>query len=132
VYDSNKVINISGYNYVLQNIDRIQNYGIHFDSVTKNWLFIYEDSRGVFHSFVFDKNSVLWQNDQITYQADLGDLCFNNGIIFSPTDGAIRGFNYKTNSYKDFPCDIVDTNCQLIRRGNKFTVVAEKNIYEVG
>ena len=97
IYDGFKIVNISGYNYQINDNDKIINYGMHFDDVKKRWLFIIEDDKGNFKTLIFDKNNVIYSSDSIRYQTDLGNLCFSCGIIFSPSDKAIRGFGYEKN-----------------------------------
>ena len=38
----------------------------------------------------------------------------------------------RKNAYKDFECSILNVNSQLIKDGNKFTVVKENGVYSVG
>jgi len=132
IYDGFKIINISGYNYQINSNDKIINYGIHHDSTKKHWLFITEDDKGNFKTLIFDKNKVIYSSDSIRYVTDLGNLCFSNGVIFSPSDKAIRGFGYVNNVYKDFNCDVVNDGSKLIREGNKFIVINEKEVYKLG
>jgi serine/threonine protein kinase len=132
IYDNMKIINISGYNYTFINTSKIVNYGIHFDSISKKWLFIFEDSKGKFTTMVFDKNNLIYQNDSIKYTNALGNLCFNNNVIFKPCDGAIKGFSYEKNIYKDFECNVVNEDSKIIKQGGKFIVINEKEIYKIG
>lgn len=132
-YQGFKILNISGYNYTLKDHNsKIVNYGIHFDRVTKKWLFIIETVTGNFDTYVFNKNNVEYFNDTIKYAVDLGNLCFSNGIIFRAGDGYIKGFDYAKNVYKDFPCKAVNDGAKLIRKNNKFVVINEKEIIQVG
>ena len=132
IYDGFKIVNISGYNYQINDNDKIINYGMHFDDVKKRWLFIIEDDKGNFKTLIFDKNNVIYSSDSIRYQTDLGNLCFSGGIIFSPSDKVIRGFGFEKNVYKDFACDVVNDGSKLIREGSKFIVVNEKEVYRLG
>lgn len=132
IYDNMKVINISGYNYVLKDNDKIINYGIHYDIISKQWLFIIENDRGQFKTYIFNKNEIKYETDKIKYSTELNNMCFNNGTIFIPIDGAIRGYSYSKNKYKDFICDIVTEDSKLIKESKKFTVINEKEIYKIG
>jgi serine/threonine protein kinase len=132
MYDNMKIINVSGYNYTLMNGEQIVNYGIHFDVVTKLWLFITENSKGKFNTYVFDKNKLIYQSDSIKFSGSLGNLCFNNNVVFKAGDGVIKGFSYTKNVYKDFICDIVNEDSKLLKEGNKFIVINEKEVYQVG
>jgi serine/threonine protein kinase len=132
IFDTMKVINIDGYNHVINNDSKVREYGIHRDPVSGQWLFIYYDNHSKFHTYVFEKNKVIFENHDIRYSANLGNLCFFATNVFSPSNGAIRGFSYSKNAYKDFPCQVINDDSKLIRTGNKFTVINEKEIYEVG
>ena len=132
IYDNMKIINVSGYNYTLMNTDKIINYGLHYDIVTKRWLFITENQKGLFNTYVLNKNNVIYESEAIKYTNDLGNLCFYNNIIFKPSDGCIKGYSYEKNIYKDFECNIVNEDSKLLREGGKFIVINEKEIYKVG
>lgn len=132
IYDGMKIINISGYNYTLMNNDDIVNYGIHYDSAKQQWLLILENSKGKFNTYIFDKNKIVYQNDNIKYITDLSNLCINNGTIFRAGDKSIMGFNYGKNLYKDFNCDVVNEDSVLIKEGNKFIIINEKEVYRLG
>jgi len=112
--------------------DKIMSYGMHYDVTKKNWLFITEDDKGNFKTLVFDKNKVIYSSESIRYSTDLGNLCFNGGVIFSPSDKVIRGFGFEKNVYKDFSCDVVNDGSKLIRDGSKFVVVNDKEVYRLG
>lgn len=132
IYDGFRIVNISGYNYQINDNYKILNYGIHYDEIKKKWLFIIEDDKGNFKTYIFDKNKVVYSSDSIRYSTDLNNLCFNNEVIFSPSDKCIRGFGYEKNVYKDFVCDVVNDGSKLIREGNKFIVINEKEVYRLG
>jgi len=132
IYDNMKIINVSGYNYTLMNTDKIINYGLHYDIVTKKWLFITENQKGSFNTYIFDKNNIIYESEAIKYTNDLGNLCFYNNIIFKPSDGCIKGYSYEKNIYKDFECNIVNEDSKLLREDSKFIVINEKEIYKVG
>jgi serine/threonine protein kinase len=132
VYKDYLVLNIDGYMEKIDGNFNIQNYGIHFDNITNRWLFIIEDSKGIFTTFIYDKNNQKYINNLIRYAVDLGNICFNNKIIFISANKMIRGFAYDKNIYKDFPCDIVNEDSKLARENNKFIVINEKEIYKVG
>jgi len=132
LYDNLKIIDINGFNYTINDNKKIQNYGIHHDAASKQWLFIIEDSRGVFTTYIFNKNNVVYQNDSIKYTNDLGNMCFSGKVIYKSVDKAIRGFSYEKNKYKDFPCDVINEESKLIWESGKFIVINEKEIYKVG
>jgi hypothetical protein len=132
MYDQKKIINISGYNYEWNSNDKIQEYGIHYDNASGNWLFIIQNQRGEFKTFVFNKNKIIFESDQINYSVGLSNLCFNNNTIFIPRDKSIRGFNYQKNVYKDFDFDVVNDDSKLIKDNNKIYVINEQEIYMIG
>lgn len=132
LYYGMKIINISGYNYTLNNDDKIINYGIHFDSASKKWLFITENDKNEFVTYIFDKNKVIYQEDNIKYTSSLINMCFRNEIIFKAGDAVIIGFDYKNNRYKDFACEIVNETSCLVRENNKFIVINDTEVYLVG
>jgi hypothetical protein len=131
-YDNMKVLNINGYNYIWNNTDRIQEYGIHFDSISKHWLFITQNQKGEFKTLIFDKNKVVFESDQINYLVNLGNLCLNNNTIFIPGNKLIRGYNYQKNVYKDFEFDIVNDDSKIIKESSKIHVINEQEIYVIG
>lgn len=132
VYNDKKIINISGYNYILNNKDKIQDYGIHFDNITKKWLFIIKNNKDEYLTLIFDKNKVVYEENSIRYTNSLENLCFNNDTIFKPDNGFIKGFNFSKNVYKDFKCDIITPESKLIKEGSKFIVMNETTIYKIG
>jgi len=131
-YDGFKIVNVSGYNYQMNDNDKIINYGIHLDIIKKLWLFITEDDKGNFKTLVFDKNKIVYSSDNIKYLVDLGNICMNNGIIFSPSDKCIRGYDFNKNIYKDFACDIINDSSKLIRENSKFIAINENEVYLIG
>lgn len=132
-YDHAKVIDVSGYNHQLNNMDKVVEYGIHFDEVTKRWLFIFKKEGDTFWTYVFDsKGKIIYSTDKIPYVGELSNICFNKGIIFIPSDGAIMGFDYKTNRYKEFKIPVVYEGTILVRKRRKFIAINEREIYEIG
>jgi len=77
-------------------------------------------------------NSNILKQTKNKHVTDLGNLCFSNGVIFSPSDKVIRGFGFEKNVYKDFVCDVVNDGSKLIREGSKFIVINEKEVYRLG
>jgi hypothetical protein len=133
MYDNKKIIDISGYNYQLDNTDKIVGYGIHYDEVTKKWLFIFENPKGDFFTYIFDKTKgIVYSNDKVRYIGKLCNLCFYGNIIFKPADKKIVGFNYEKNQYKEFEVPVINEGTNLIKRDKKFIAINEKEIYEIG
>lgn len=132
IYDNNKVLNIDGYTYILQNTDDIVDWGIHFDRKSKHWLFVYTNQHDVTNTLVFDKHNMIFTNDSIEYQCQLSNLCYDNGVIYIPSDKCIIGFNHATNVYKEFQSSIVDNESRLQKNRNKIIVINDTEIYELG
>lgn len=132
-YDIKKIIEISGFNFEIENSDRIMEYGIHYDEISRRWLFIFENQKGDFYTYIFDKQKgLIYTNDLVRYLGKLNNLCFYNNIIFKPADKKIIGFDYQNNRYKEFDVPIVNEETNLIKRGKKFLAINEKKIYEIG
>lgn len=132
MYSNMKIINVSGYEYTLNNNDKIINYGMHYDKYTKSWLFVTENQKGIFNTYVFEKNNLLYETDKIKYNSSLSNLSFEQNTIFKAGDKLIRGFNYTKNAYKDFMFDEVNEDSKLMKDGSKFYVINEQNIYKLG
>jgi serine/threonine protein kinase len=137
IFDSQKVIEINGYQYIINDKRKVINWGIHYDKISKQWLFITEDARGKFDTYVFEVSRLgltnVYHNDIIRYANNLGYMCFSNKLIFKAGDGFIKGYSYEKNAYKDFPCDVVTEDTKLIRTNDmKFIALTEKGIYKIG
>jgi serine/threonine protein kinase len=132
IFDNNKILNINGYNYILNNNDKILNYNLSYDLRTSKWLFVYETQKNEFFTCIFDKNVLQYKENKIRYGCSLNNICFYNNTIFIPYDGYIRGFNYKHNKFKDFDCNIISTESKLIKDSKYIFAINEKNIYKIG
>ena len=44
-------------------------------------------------------------------------------------DGKIRGYAYQKDAWKDFLCEIVDTDSRLLRKGKGFYIINHENVY---
>lgn len=132
IYDNAKIFNINGYNYVASDLSKIVNYGIHHDPITGRWLFILEDTAGRFTTYVF-KNNTLEYSSNTRYQCPLNNICFYGGIIYTPEDDGIKGFNYRKNTERFFNCDVVTPDSKLIMSdAGKFIIINDKSIYQFG
>ena len=107
-------------------------YGIHYDPIFHRWLFVIEDNRGNFLTRVFENNKIIYEERNLKYSCSLSNLCFYNNTLFIPKDGAIRGYNFLKNVFKDFNCSIVSEDSKLIREDKKFIAINEKEIYQIG
>lgn len=129
-YFGKVVANINGSNIDLEYNSKIINYGIHFDSISKSCLVILENKANKFTTFVVDKdNNIVYKNEDIYYNCILSNICFNNNTIFIPIDGNIRGYSYTKAIYKDFKCGEINDNSKLIKKGSKFIIVNDNNIF---
>lgn len=132
-YDHNKIVEVDGQFYTLENSsEKIVNYGIHKDKVSGYWLFVYENSKGVFKTYVFDGNVIKFSTDLIKYSCMLSDMCFNNNTIFAPNDGCIKGYSWQKNAYKDFVCGVVSIDSRLVRDGARFLIINDAAVYTFG
>lgn len=104
---------------------------MHKDNVSDKWLILLEDSKGIFNTFVINKNCAEYHTDQIKYGCSLFNPCINNSTIFIPIDGKIRGFAYQKSSFKDFECGIVSEESKLIKEKNRFIIVNLENVYRL-
>jgi len=131
-YDHGKVVSVSGHVQELENTDKIMEYGIHFDLVSKKWLFIFETKTGSFLTYIFDKTNMVYQSDKIRYVGSLGNLAFYNDLMYKPSRKAIIRFDYKTNQYKEFKVPTVSEGTKLMKKGKKFIAINETEIHEIG
>ena len=107
-------------------------YGLHYDKATDAWLVVMEDASGGYRTLILHQTTMLFDTEQLLYSCPLGNLCIFHHTIFFPMDGKIRGYAYQKNQYKDFTCDVVDTDSRLIRRKKQFLIVKEENLYTFG
>lgn len=129
IYDENIVVCIDGYYHTLNFNKKIVSGDVHYDKHLDRWLLLIEDSANAYHSYIFEKNTLLWQNSKITYKCPVYNVAFDYGTIYIPVDEAIRGLNVKTLNYKDFQCDVVSPDSMLIKNNSQFVIVNDDNIY---
>ena len=130
IYDKKIITNIDGYFYEFDFDKRIISGDVHYDIHKDRWLLILEDGSSVYHSYIIEKNNLIWKNSKVTYKCPVYNVCFDNGIIYIPIDDAIRGMNVKTLQYKDFKCSVVTSDSKLVKRNNQFIIVNDENIYK--
>ena len=131
-YDDKLIINIDGYNNILDYINGIINYGIHYDNKLDRWLIVLEDKFSQFRTLVMYTKGVSFDDTRIKYKCHLNNLCLSNSTIFIPIDGAIRGYAYNKDVFKDFECNVVSPDSKLLRNGKSFTIINDENIYTFG
>lgn len=128
VYDQNIIVNIDKTMFNFKSNKTIQEYGLHYDQASKSWLMILEFSDGTFMTKVFNK-IVQYEDTTIKWSGNLANYCFYNNTIFKTVDGAIRGFNYSKNLYKDFECDVVEDDMKISRKDKGFIVLGDTKGY---
>lgn len=129
IYDGKIIINIDGYFYTMDFDKKVLSGDVHYDSRTGRWLVLLEDTTSSYYSYVFDKNAVVWQSNKMLYGCPVYNVAFDCGAIYFPIDNAIRGLSIKTMQYRDFRCDVVNTDSVLIKNGSQFIIVNDDNIY---
>ena len=107
-------------------------YGIHYDDIASKWLILLEDSAGTDRTYVVSGRGIEYETDQISYQCPLSAPCISNSTLYIPIDGKIRGFSYIKSVYKDFACDVVNSDSTLLKRKNQFVIVNDENVYRLG
>jgi serine/threonine protein kinase len=132
MYDHKTVVEINGQFIELTEIMKPVNYGLHYDNVSKRWLFIYERSSGQFVTYIFEGTQTLYHDTNNKYAVPLDSLAFNNNTIYSAHECSIRGFNWVKNTYKDFQCDEVEEGATLKFKGKKIIVINQASVYEAG
>ena len=130
-YTGKLIVNINGTNTMINYDSDIVNYGIHHDDASGKWLIILEDSSGRFRTYIIRKGEVEYSTESIKYSCQLSCPCISNSTIFIPIDGKIRGFSYKKSAFKDFECNVVSEESQLIKEKNRFTIVNLENVYHL-
>lgn len=131
-YDHHTIFNIDGYHYTYPSSLDAQKTVVHFDAMTKRWLVLVETKSGNYRTFVFDKNTLVFESSTLKYHAPIQHVCFSNNTIFTPQEGFIRGLQVEKFQYKDFPCAVVNENSVLTRKEKQFVIVNEKEIYTFG
>lgn len=128
-YDGKLIFCIDGICCEVLHKDRILNYGMHHDPVKDLWLVVLEGNSGKLRTLILSGASLLYDADQIRYPCSPEHLCIYNGTIFFSMDGKIRGYAYQKDAWKDFLCEIVDTDSRLLRKGKGFYIINHENVY---
>lgn len=131
-YDTMRIINVDGYNIESNIMDKMVNYGIHFDTITKRWLFIYETVKGDFVTRVYEKDKILFSDTSVKYSCNLSNLCFFNNAIYIPGDNKLIGYSYSKSAYKIFDFDFIDTESKVERCSSYFKIYFDNKIYQFG
>ena len=131
-YDHKTIIETDKNFIELADIIRPTSYGLHYDDITKRWLFIYESTTGKFVTYVIEKTNVLFKNDALRYNVPLDSLAFHSNTIYTAHTDLVRGYNWKKNEYKDFNCIGTEEGAMLMFKGKKIIIINQKEIYEAG
>ena len=132
-YDTQKLINISGYTYTLDIQKRIITHTIKYDSQTNTWLFIFKTEQNLFYTYIFEKtHGILYAQNDIHYLDNLQNMDYHNGLIYKPKDGGITRFNWKTNEYKEFQIEIIQSDTKIKKMDNKIMALTPNHIYILG
>ena len=91
-----------------------------------------ENERGSFLTCILGENGIEYQDNQISYSCNLEHVCISASILYIPLEGKIRGYSYQKSTYKDFICEIIVESSKLMKQKNKFLVISEENVYQVG
>lgn len=129
VYDRKIITDINGYFHEIDYDKKISDVAAHYDEKTNRWLIVIDDGSCGYDSYAMDGNTLIWKNCNIDYKCSVHNICFSNGAIYIPVDGAIRGMNIKTMNYKDFSCSVVDSDSVLRKRNGQFIIINDDNIY---
>lgn len=131
-YRGKLILTVNGTNVEIKYDTDVIYYGIHYDDVALKWLVLLKDSAGVDRTYVVGGKGIAYETDQISYQCPLSAPCISNSILYIPIDGKIRGYSYMKSVFKDFVCDIVNSDSRLIKRKNQFVIVNDDNVYRLG
>ncbi len=134
LYDKKMLITSKKFSVFLNYKNKITEYAIKYDKISKNWLFIYETSTGTHRTVVISlKGEIIFDKEVYRYSAtSLNSICFANNTIFSPSHGKIVGINYLENRVKNFDCHVVNEDATLNFENGGFDILTDKAIYRFG
>lgn len=133
LYPKNMIIVTDNFNLNLGYDGKITEYAIKYDKVSKNWLFIYETSKGEHRTIIISNGKVIFDSKIYKYSAyPLSNICFANNTIFSPSHKKIVGINWNANIVKNFDIDIVTEDSILEFENGGFNIVTDNKIYRYG
>lgn len=113
--------------------DKITEYALKYDEITKNWLFIYQTNKGDFRTIVIQNNKIIFDSKLFVYSASpLSNICFANNNIFSPSKQKIVGINWLENRVKEFDLDIITEESKLEFVNGGFNIIQNNKIYRYG
>ncbi len=133
LYPKEMIILTDSGNTRLKYDDKINEYAIKYDKVSKNWLFIYETNKGEHRTVVISNNQVIFDETKYKYSAfPLSNICFANNTIFAPSNKKIVGINYNKNVVKNFDNNIVTEESVLEFENGGFNIITDNKIFHYG
>lgn len=132
-YRNQIMISYKGHDVEIKGVSTIKEYAIKFDSISKTWLLIYEESSGAFRSMIFGQNGKEYDDNIVRYSATpLSNICYYNGTVYDPGIDSFTGTNLKKGTSKIFQCDKVDETSMLQFENNGFIIVGDTTIHRFG
>lgn len=132
-YYDRSMVSYADHDVEIAGVPQMQEYAIKYDTVTKTWLLIYEESNGSFRTMVFGANGKEYDDNIIRYSATpLSNVFYRNGTVYDPGIKSFTGTNLKKGTSKVFQCDAVDETCMLKLEGNSFLIASDTAIHRFG
>lgn len=133
LYQNKGIIAIPSAHIPFEYNDKITEYALKYDDITKNWLFIYQTNKGDFRTIVIQDNKIAFDSNLFVYSASpLSNICFANNTIFSPSKQKIVGINWMENRVKEFDLDIITEESKLEFVNGGFNITQNNKIYRYG
>jgi serine/threonine protein kinase len=133
-YTDKFFISTDHYNTEVKSTNKIKNYFLQKDKISKSWLFVYEQRIGKFRSIVIDKEGkiIADRTDAVYKVASLTNMYFINNTVYEPADGKILARNLVKDSFTEFTdaLDILTGACSVkFDKSNNILVLTENKIY---
>jgi serine/threonine protein kinase len=113
-------------------VGKTDDWFIHQDSITNNWIFLYKLPSGKFRTILCDQTEILIDTDTINYETDrLQNLWFINNTVYDTGDSEIIAINPIKNVTKKFPCIAVNQSSRLRMVNGWFEVITDSKIHKV-
>ena len=132
-YHDRIMVSYKGRDVEIPGTPKIKEYVIKYDTITKTWLFIYEEASGAFRTMIFGENGLGYNDNVVRYSATpLSNVAYRNGTVYDPGIKSFTGTNLKKGTSKIFQCDVVDETCILRLEGNSFIIVGDTTVSRFG
>jgi len=132
-YHDRSMVCYAGHDVEIAGTPQMREYAIKYDTVTKTWLLIYEESNGSFRTMVFGANGKEYDDNIVRYSATpLSNVFYRNGTVYDPGIKSFTGTNLKKGTSKVFQCDVVDETCMLKLEGSSFLIANDTSIHRFG